>query len=100
ERFGPLIPMVAHAEYGDVDSIEKKLFKREVPPEEVAAIFVEPILGEGGYIVPPDHFLPRLRELCTQHGILLVADEIQSGMGRTGRMFAVEHWDVVPDIIC
>ncbi|HOQ85127.1 MAG TPA: acetyl ornithine aminotransferase family protein [Phycisphaerae bacterium] len=100
ERFGPLVPMVAHADYGDVDSIEKTLFKREVPPDEVAAIFVEPILGEGGYIVPPDDFLPRLRELCTKHGILLVADEIQSGMGRTGRLFAVEHWGVEPDIIC
>jgi len=100
ERFGPLVPMVAHADYGDIDSIEKTLFKREVPPDEVAAIFVEPILGEGGYIVPPDDFLPRLRDLCTRHGILLVADEVQSGMGRTGRMFAVEHWNVVPDIIC
>jgi len=100
ERFGPLVPMVAHADYGDVDSIEQTLFKREVPPDEVAAVFVEPILGEGGYIVPPDGFLPRLRELCTRHGILLVADEIQSGMGRTGRMFAVEHGNVVPDVIC
>ncbi len=100
ERFGPLIPMVAHAEYGDVRSIENNLFRREMPPDEVAAIFVEPILGEGGYIVPPDGFLPRLRELCDRHGILLVADEIQSGMGRTGKMFAVEHWNVVPDIMC
>jgi 4-aminobutyrate aminotransferase len=100
ERFGPLVPMVAHADYGDIESIERTLFKREVPPDEVAAIFVEPILGEGGYIVPPDEFLPRLRELCTENGILLVADEIQSGMGRTGRMFAVEHWGVEPDIIC
>lgn len=100
ERFGPLVPMVAHADYGDVDSIEKVLFKREVPPDEVAAVFVEPILGEGGYVVPPDDFLPRLRELCTKHGILLVADEIQSGMGRTGKMFAVEHWGVEPDIVC
>jgi 4-aminobutyrate aminotransferase len=100
ERFAPLVPMVAHADYGDVDAIEKKLFKREVPPEEVAAIFVEPIQGEGGYIVPPDDFLPRLRALCDKHGILFVADEIQSGMGRTGRMFAVDHWNVVPDIVC
>lgn len=100
ERFGPLVPMVAHVDYGDVDDIEKTLFKRAVPSDEVAAVFVEPILGEGGYIVPPDDFLPRLRDLCTRHGILLVVDEIQSGMGRTGRMFAVDHWNVVPDIIC
>jgi 4-aminobutyrate aminotransferase len=100
ERFGPLVPMVAHVEYGCIDDIEEQLFKREVPSDEVAAVFVEPILGEGGYVVPPDDFLPRLRALCDEHGILLVADEIQSGMGRTGRMFAVEHADIVPDIVC
>ena len=66
----------------------------------MAAIFVEPIQGEGGYHVPPPGFLPALRELCDRHGILLVADEVQSGMGRTGKMFAVEHWGVEPDIIC
>ena len=66
----------------------------------MAAIFVEPIQGEGGYHVPPAGFLPALRALCDQHGILLVADEVQTGMGRTGKMFAVEHWGVEPDIIC
>jgi 4-aminobutyrate aminotransferase len=66
----------------------------------VAAVFVEPIQGEGGYLVPPDDFLPRLRELTGKHGILLVADEVQSGMGRTGHLLAVEHWDVEPDIVC
>ena len=66
----------------------------------MAAIFVEPIQGEGGYHVPPPGFLPALRELCDRHGILLVADEVQSGMGRTGKMFAVEHWGVEPDIVC
>jgi 4-aminobutyrate aminotransferase len=70
------------------------------PPESVAAVFVEPIQGEGGYLVPPDDFLPRLRELTGKHGILLVADEVQSGMGRTGHLLAVEHWDVEPDIVC
>jgi 4-aminobutyrate aminotransferase len=66
----------------------------------VAAVFVEPIQGEGGYLVPPDDFLPRLRELTLKHGILLVADEVQSGMGRTGKLLAIEHWGVEPDIVC
>ena len=66
----------------------------------MAAIFVEPIQGEGGYHVPPADFLPALRQLCDLHGILLVADEVQTGMGRTGKLFAVEHWNVEPDIIC
>ncbi|HID73146.1 TPA: aminotransferase class III-fold pyridoxal phosphate-dependent enzyme, partial [Candidatus Micrarchaeota archaeon] len=68
--------------------------------EEVSAIVFEPIQGEGGYIVPPDNFLAGLRKLANKHGILLVADEVQSGMGRTGRWFAVEHWGVVPDVMC
>jgi 4-aminobutyrate aminotransferase len=83
-----------------VDYIEDGLFARSIAADEVAAIFVEPVQGEGGYIVPPAGWLARLRELCTRHGILLVADEVQSGMGRTGKLFAVEHWDVEPDIIC
>src|SRR5207245_822340 len=83
-----------------VKQIEDTVFKRVAPPDEVAAIFVEPIQGEGGYFVSPRGFLPALRELCDKHGILLVVDEVQSGMGRTGKMFAVEHWDVEPDILC
>jgi 4-aminobutyrate aminotransferase len=74
-------------------------FHQLIYPEQVAAIIVEPVLGEGGYIVPPPGFLPRLREITRQHGILLVVDEVQTGFGRTGRMFAVEHWDVEPDIL-
>jgi 4-aminobutyrate aminotransferase len=74
-------------------------FHQLIYPERVAAIIVEPVLGEGGYIVPPPGFLPRLREITRQHGILLIADEVQTGFGRTGRMFAVEHWDVEPDIL-
>jgi len=97
--FGPFVPMVAHVPYGDADAIENTLFTQQMAPKEVAAIFVEPILGEGGYVVPPPDFLPKLRALCDQHGILLVCDEIQSGMGRTGKMFAVEHFDVDPDIV-
>jgi 4-aminobutyrate aminotransferase len=83
-----------------VKQIEETVFKRVAPPEEVAAIFVEPIQGEGGYHVPPAGFLPALRALCDKYGMLLVADEVQTGMGRTGKMFAVEHWNVEPDILC
>jgi 4-aminobutyrate aminotransferase len=114
--FSPMVPSITHVTFpnpyrppGSVapdkvvdftfQEIEDHLFKRTVQPEEVAAIFVEPIQGEGGYIVPPDDFMPRLRALCDKHGILLVCDEIQSGMGRTGKMWAVQHWDTEPDII-
>jgi 4-aminobutyrate aminotransferase len=75
------------------------LFHQLVYPDKVAAIIVEPVIGEGGYIVPPPSFLPRLREITRQHGILLVADEVQTGFGRTGELFAVRHWDVDPDIL-
>jgi 4-aminobutyrate aminotransferase len=96
--FGPLLPNVYHAEYGSADSVEE-LFATVTAPEDVAAIVVEPVLGEGGYIVPPREFLPRLRALCDAHGIMLVFDEVQTGMGRTGKMFAAEHSGVVPDIL-
>jgi 4-aminobutyrate aminotransferase len=99
-HFAPLVPEVEHVPYGDVSFLRDQLFKRTVPPDEVAAIFVEPLQGEGGYIVPPKRFLPELRELCDQHKILLVADEVQSGFGRTGRMFCIEHSGVEPDILC
>jgi 4-aminobutyrate aminotransferase len=81
-----------------VNHIDDVLFKKVVPPEEVAAIFVEPIQGEGGYIVPPPRFLPALRALCDKYGILLVDDEVQAGMGRTGKMFAIEHFNTKADI--
>lgn len=100
--FGPLLPGVHHAPYGHVADLrwfDSVLFDKVVPADEVAAIIVEPIQGEGGYIVPEDGFLAGLRDLCDRHGILLVADEIQSGAGRTGRMWAVEHWGVEPDIL-
>ena len=101
EGFGPMLPGVLFAPYGEDGSgyIEDVIFKRLAPPSEVAAIVVEPVLGEGGYVIPPKDFLPRLRDLCSEHGILLVADEVQSGMGRTGRMWAVQHFDVEPDIL-
>ena len=99
-HFAPLVPEVEHVPYGDVSYIKDQLFKRTVPPDEVAAIFVEAIQGEGGYIVPPPNFLPDLRALCDEHKIMLVLDEVQSGFGRTGKMFAIEHSKVEPDILC
>jgi 4-aminobutyrate aminotransferase len=115
--FAPLLPGVTHIPYGYclrcpinleypscdigcINFVEDTLFKRLIPAEEVAAVFVEPIQGEGGYVVPPDGWMQRLRKLCDDHGILLVADEVQSGIGRTGRWFAIEHWNVEPDIVC
>jgi 4-aminobutyrate aminotransferase len=111
-----MMPGVYHAPYPDcyrcplglkaencaaecLEYLEHQLFLHLVTPEEVAAIVVEPIQGEGGYVVAPDQFLQRLRELTRTHGILLVADEVQSGMGRTGKMFAIEHAGVRPDMI-
>jgi 4-aminobutyrate aminotransferase len=100
--FGPLLPGVFHAPFGRVDDLrwfDEVLFDRLAPASEVAAIIVEPIQGEGGYIVPEDGFLEGLRDIANRHGIVLVADEIQSGAGRTGRMWAVDHWNVKPDIL-
>ncbi len=77
----------------------KKLFKGQTAPDETACIVIEPVLGEGGYVVPPKRFMQELREICTQYGILLVADEVQSGFGRTGKYFAVEHYGIVPDVM-
>jgi 4-aminobutyrate aminotransferase len=115
ERYEPFLPGVYHAPYpypyrnpsgpGEeatlkyvFDFIEEMLDTR-VPPRNIAAFIVEPVLGEGGYVVPPPAFMPRLRELCDQHDILLIADEVQSGYGRTGKMFACEQTGVVPDIM-
>jgi 4-aminobutyrate aminotransferase len=111
--FAPLVPDIHHVPYprgcagcadaagcACVQQIEETVLRRTAPPEEVAAIFVEPIQGEGGYHVPPPGFLPALRQLCDRYGILLVADEVQCGMGRTGKLYAVEHWGVEPDILC
>lgn len=100
--FGPLLPGIFHAPYGKVDDLrwfDEVLFDKLAPADEVAAIIVEPVQGEGGYIVPEDGFLQGLRDICDRHGILLIADEIQSGAGRTGRMWAIEHWGVKPDIL-
>jgi 4-aminobutyrate aminotransferase len=118
-RFSPLVPGVTHVRYpyayrgcsggaqeeeafslGCARYIEEKLFKTVLPPEEVAAIVLEPIQGEGGYVVAPDNFMRELRAICDRHGILLVVDEVQCGMGRTGKWWAVEHSGVEPDIVC
>lgn len=99
KKFGPLVPGVTHIPFGNADYLENVVFKTTVNPEEVAAIVVEPIQGEGGYIVPPADFLPGLERIARKHGILLVADEVQSGMGRTGKWFAFEHFDFHPDIV-
>ena len=94
-------PLLAGADQGQaiIEYIETVLFQSNVPAQEVAAILVEPIQGEGGYLVPPDSFLPGLRALCDRHGILLIFDEVQCGIGRTGKMFASQHWGVAPDIM-
>ena len=114
--FGPFVPGTYHAPYANcyrcpvglkpescaaecLRFIEEQLLVHLVSPDEVAAIMVEPIQGEGGYVVPPDVFLQRLREMTRQHGMLLIVDEVQSGMGRTGRMFAIEHAGVEPDVV-
>ena len=118
-RFAPLVPGVTHVRYPDVyrgcsaapktprnlrsaapASSKTSCSRPRLPPEEVAAIFVEPIQGEGGYVVAPTVFMQELRRICDRHGILLVVDEVQSGVGRTGKWWAVEHTGVQPDIVC
>lgn len=116
KNYNPLVPGITHIPYAYcyrcaynltypkcglycVNWVENTLFRSTVPPEEVAAIFVEPIQGEGGYIVPPPEFHKKLYKIAKKYGILYVADEVQSGMGRTGKMFGMEHFKVAPDII-
>ncbi|HTF57455.1 MAG TPA: aminotransferase class III-fold pyridoxal phosphate-dependent enzyme [Planctomycetota bacterium] len=98
--FSPLLSDVSHGIFNDLDFLHKYLFGKTCPPEDVAAIFVEPIQGEGGYNIATKEFMSGLRKACDKHGILLVVDEIQTGMGRTGKMFAIEHFDVAPDVLC
>jgi len=115
--FAPLLSEVTHVPYaycyrcpfhleypscnlGCVKYIDDVIFKKIAPPEEIAALFFEPIQGEGGYVVPPRGFIPALRDLCSKYDILLVDDEVQSGMGRTGKMFAIEHYSTKADIYC
>jgi 4-aminobutyrate aminotransferase len=97
-----LVSQPGDADYGDtvVNYLENEIFRSKLHPEDVAAIVVEPIQGEGGYVVPAPNFFPRLREVCDKYGILLIVDEIQSGVGRTGRWWGIEHEGVEPDIVC
>jgi 4-aminobutyrate aminotransferase len=115
--FFPLMPGVTHVpypycyrcpfkltypdcHYWCIDFIDEFVLQKYVPPEEVAAILFEPIQGEGGYVVPPPEYFQRLKKLADKYGILLIDDEVQAGMGRTGKWFAIEHWGVEPDILC
>ncbi|MEM2280372.1 MAG: acetyl ornithine aminotransferase family protein [Candidatus Bathyarchaeia archaeon] len=115
--FSPLMPGVTHVpypycyrcpfkqtypdcRYWCVDFMDEFVLQKYVPPEDVAAILFEPIQGEGGYVVPPPEYFKRLKKLADKYGILLIDDEVQSGVGRTGKWFAIEHWNVEPDIIC
>ncbi len=117
QGFGPLLPGVFHIPYAYcyrcaynleypscnfacIKYIEDQLFKKVLPPDEVAAIFIEPIQGEGGYVVPPAGYFKKLKELMDKYEILMIADEVQSGMGRTGKMFAMEHFDTMADVYC
>ena len=99
--FGPFAPEVYRMPFGDVAGPQKleDLFIKHVNPEAVAAVVAEPVQGEGGFIAPPDGYFQKLVEICRKHGILFISDEIQTGMGRTGKMFAIEHWRVEPDLI-
>ena len=117
-RFYPLMPGVVHVPFPDpyrpiinsnvdenygetiVRYIEEQIMGRLIPSDDIAGILVEPIQGEGGYVVPADGFFPSLRKLCDKYGILLIADEVQTGIGRTGKMWAIEHFGVEPDIVC
>jgi 4-aminobutyrate aminotransferase len=116
-HFFPLIPGVTHVPYAYcyrcpfkltypdchywcVDFIDEYVLQKYIPPEDVAAFVFEPIQGEGGYVVPPPEYFPRLKKLADKHGILMMDDEVQAGMGRTGKWFAIEHWGVEPDIVC
>jgi len=97
--FLPLIPGFRHVPYGDAEALEKEISSAAFSGEDIAAVILEPIQGEGGVIAPPDDYFPRVREICDRYGVLLIADEIQTGMGRTGKMFGIEHYGVVPDIM-
>jgi len=116
-HFFPMVPGVTHVPYPNcyrcpfklsypdcdywcVDFIDEMVLQKYVPPEEVAGIVVEPIQGEGGYVVPPPEYFKRLKKIADKYGILMIDDEVQAGMGRTGRWFAIEHWKVEPDIVC
>jgi len=96
----PLLDGVRHVPFGDADAVEQVLAAAKAVGDDIAAVVAEPVQGEAGAVVPPDDYWPRLREICNHYGVLLIADEVQTGMGRTGEIFGVDHWNVAPDIIC
>lgn len=100
EPFLPLLPGIHFVEFGDAEAVEDELYKADQTGKGIAAVIMEPIQGEAGAIVPPDDFWPRIRKACDEYGTLLIADEVQTGLGRTGKLFGVDHWNVVPDIMC
>lgn len=100
EPFEPLLPQIHFVEYGDADAVENELYKADETGKGIAAVIMEPIQGEAGAVVPPDDFWPRIRKACDEYGSLLIADEVQTGLGRTGKMFGVDHWKMAPDIMC
>jgi putrescine aminotransferase len=100
EPFLPLLPGIQFVEFGDAEAVEDELYKADATGHGVAGVIMEPVQGEAGAIVPPNDFWPRIRKACDEYGALLIADEVQTGMGRTGKMFGVEHWNTVPDIMC
>jgi putrescine aminotransferase len=100
EPFLPLLPGIHFVEFGDADAVIEELYKADATGKGIAGVIMEPIQGEAGAVVPPDDFWPRIRKACDEYGALLIADEVQTGLGRTGKLFGVDHWNVVPDIMC
>ena len=100
QPFWPLLGDVYFVPFGDAAALEHELEKAEAVGVGIAAVLLEPVQGEAGVIVPPDNYFPAVRDICTRHGVLLIADEVQTGMGRTGRLWGVDHWNIVPDILC
>jgi putrescine aminotransferase len=100
EPFMPLVPGFHHVPYGDAKVLEAEIVSAKFSGDDIAAVILEPILGEGGVIIPPDGYFQQVREICTRYEVLLIVDEIQTGLGRTGKLFGIEHYGVKPDIMC
>jgi putrescine aminotransferase len=100
EPFLPLVPGFQHVPYGDAKMLEARIASAGYTGEDIAAVILEPIQGEGGVIIPPDDYFPRVREICNRYGVLLIVDEVQTGLGRTGKLFGIDHYGVEPDIMC
>jgi putrescine aminotransferase len=100
EPFLPLVPGFQHVPYGDAKVLEAQIASAKYTGDNIGAVILEPIQGEGGVIVPPDDYFPKVREICDRYNVLLIVDEVQTGLGRTGKMFGIEHYGVKPDIMC